>query len=37
MLFHIVNHSTNHRGQIAVDFKSNGITPLGLDYIHYKR
>jgi uncharacterized damage-inducible protein DinB len=37
MLFHIVNHSTNHRGQIAVDFKSNGITPLGLDYIHFKR
>ena len=37
MLFHIVNHSTNHRGQIAVEFKSNGVTPVSLDYIHYKR
>ena len=37
MLFHIVNHSTNHRGQIAVDFRNNGITPIGLDYVHYKR
>lgn len=37
MLFHIVNHSTNHRGQIAVDLRNNGITPIGLDYVHYKR
>ncbi|TLP75883.1 DinB family protein [Maribacter sp. ACAM166] len=37
MLFHIINHSTNHRGQIAVDFRNNGITPIGLDYVHYKR
>lgn len=37
MLFHIVNHSTNHRGQIAADLRNNGITPIGLDYIHYKR
>lgn len=37
MLFHIINHSTNHRGQIAVDFKANGLEPLASDYIHYKR
>lgn len=37
MLFHIINHSTNHRGQIAVDLRLNGITPIGLDYVHYKR
>jgi uncharacterized damage-inducible protein DinB len=37
MLFHIINHSTNHRGQIAVDFRNNGVTPIALDYVHYKR
>ena len=37
MLFHIINHSTNHRGQIAMDFRSNGIEPLVTDYIFYKR
>ena len=37
MLFHIINHSTHHRGQIAMDFRQNGIEPLSMDYIHYKR
>ncbi|WP_159799021.1 DinB family protein [Flavobacterium sp. MK4S-17] len=37
ILFHIVNHSTYHRGQIATDSKENGITPLVTDYIFYKR
>jgi len=37
MLFHIVNHSTYHRAQIATDFKAYGITPLATDYIFYKR
>lgn len=37
MLFHIINHSTQHRGQIAVDFRSQGIDPLILDYVFYKR
>ncbi|MGC1515932.1 MAG: DinB family protein [Maribacter sp.] len=37
MLFHIINHSTNHRGQIAVDYRNNGLTPVALDYVHYKR
>lgn len=37
ILFHAVNHSTYHRGQIATDFKLNGIAPLVTDYIFYKR
>lgn len=37
MLFHVVNHSTYHRGQIATDCKNHGIIPLVTDYIFYKR
>ncbi len=37
IFFHIVNHSTYHRGQIATEFKQNGIDPLVTDYIFYKR
>lgn len=37
ILFHIVNHSTYHRGQIAADFRQQGIEPLVTDYIFYKR
>lgn len=37
ILFHIVNHSTYHRGQIATEFRQNGIDPLVTDYIFYKR
>jgi uncharacterized damage-inducible protein DinB len=37
ILFHIINHSTYHRGQIATSCKENGITPLVTDYIFYKR
>ena len=37
ILFHIINHSTNHRGQIAVDFRDNGLTPIDLDYVYYRR
>ncbi len=37
ILFHIVNHSTYHRGQIATEFKQNGIDPLVTDYIFHKR
>jgi uncharacterized damage-inducible protein DinB len=37
ILFHIINHSTYHRGQIATDCKEHGITPLVSDYIFYKR
>lgn len=37
MLFHIINHSTHHRAQIAMDFRANGLQPLSLDYVFYKR
>ncbi|PTT34630.1 damage-inducible protein DinB [Chryseobacterium sp. HMWF028] len=37
MLFHAVNHSTYHRGQINSLLKQNGITPILTDYIFYKR
>lgn len=37
ILYHIVNHSTHHRGQILMDFRESGIEPLPLDYIFYKR
>lgn len=37
ILFHIINHSTHHRGQILADFRKNGIEPETLDYIFYKR
>lgn len=37
ILFHIINHTTHHRGQIATDMRNNKIEPLILDYIIYKR
>lgn len=37
ILFHIINHSTHHRGQIAMDFRKNGLEPQVLDYVFYKR
>ncbi|WP_298485069.1 DinB family protein [uncultured Maribacter sp.] len=37
MLFHIINHSTQHRGQIAKGFRKKGLDPLILDYVIYKR
>jgi uncharacterized damage-inducible protein DinB len=37
MLFHIINHSTYHRGQIALLFRQHGLDPLSCDYIFYKR
>ncbi|MDP5061122.1 MAG: damage-inducible protein DinB [Maribacter sp.] len=37
ILFHIINHSTNHRGQIAVDFRNNDEIPMSSDYVYYKR
>ncbi len=36
ILFHIINHSTYHRGQIAMDFRQNDLEPLVTDYIFYK-
>lgn len=37
ILFHIINHSTHHRAQIAADFRANNLEPWPLDYIFYKR
>lgn len=37
ILFHIINHSTYHRGQIASYYKQEGGNPLVTDYIFYKR
>ncbi len=37
LLFHVINHSSYHRGQIATDFKQSGLDPLVTDYIFYKR
>lgn len=37
ILFHVINHSTYHRGQIAAEFRQTGIEPIVSDYIFYKR
>lgn len=37
VLFHIINHSTYHRGQIAMRFRESDLNPLISDYIVYKR
>lgn len=37
ILFHVVNHSTYHRAQIASLFKQAGITPPVTDYVFLKR
>jgi len=37
ILFHIINHSTHHRGQMSTDFRNNEIEPIPLDFVMYKR
>jgi len=37
ILFHIINHSTYHRAQIALLLREGGIEPMNTDYIFYKR
>ncbi len=37
ILLHIVNHSTYHRGQLAVLLKENNIEPPATDFIFYRR
>ena len=37
ILFHVVNHSTHHRGQIMMVLRDSGVPPEPLDYVHYKR
>ena len=36
ILFHVINHSSYHRGQVATEFKVQGLEPLMTDYIYYK-
>lgn len=37
IFFHFINHSTYHRGQIAMLIKQAGLEPINTDYIFYKR
>ena len=37
ILFHVVNHSNYHRGQINTELKRLGNEPVVTDYIFYKR
>ncbi|SKA45565.1 Uncharacterized damage-inducible protein DinB (forms a four-helix bundle) [Chitinophaga eiseniae] len=37
VLFHVVNHSTYHRGQIATEFRQSGLEPVMTDFIFYER
>ena len=37
IFFHFINHSTYHRGQIAMLMKQAGLEPINNDYIFYKR
>lgn len=37
IMYHIVNHGTYHRGQIALLFRNSGLEPLVTDYIAFKR
>lgn len=37
ILFHVINHSTYHRAQIATEFRKNELTPLTTDYIFYEK
>jgi len=35
ILIHVVNHSTYHRGQLALLMRSHGLEPVSSDYIHW--
>jgi uncharacterized damage-inducible protein DinB len=37
ILFHVINHSTYHRAQIATELKQQNIEPPATDYIFFKR
>jgi len=36
ILFHIVNHSTYHRGQLMTELKAYGAKPVPLDFSYFK-
>lgn len=35
ILFHIINHSTYHRGQLVSELKAAGLAPISTDYIFF--
>lgn len=37
IFFHVINHSTYHRGQLVSQLKAEGLEPIITDYIFYKR
>ena len=37
ILFHIINHSSHHRAQILTDLRTNGIEPVNIEFVSYKR
>ncbi|MBC9915316.1 DinB family protein [Chitinophaga varians] len=37
ILFHIINHSTYHRAQIATEFRLSGLQPVMTDFIFYEK
>jgi uncharacterized damage-inducible protein DinB len=37
ILFHVVNHSTYHRGQVMLQLRESGLEAISTDYIFYKR
>lgn len=37
VLWHVLNHSTHHRGQISTLIRQQGITPTSMDYIFHVR
>jgi uncharacterized damage-inducible protein DinB len=37
ILFHVINHATHHRGQIATLLKENNLHAVTMDYIAFKR
>lgn len=37
ILFHVVNHSTYHRGQVMYQMRDAGLGAVSTDYIFYKR
>jgi uncharacterized damage-inducible protein DinB len=37
IMIHLVNHSTYHRGQVAMLLRENGLEPINTDFITYDR
>ncbi len=37
LFFHTVNHASYHRGQIATEFRNNGLQPLVADYFLFDK